>query len=62
MYRRMFVVALLLLAACGQKGPLYLPENETNVVQANPLLATEMTPLNTPLKIDVLPVAKINEA
>lgn len=41
------LAALLLLSACGQKGPLYLPENK----QAEPApkaAIKEATPVNAP--------------
>jgi predicted small lipoprotein YifL len=40
--------ALLLLSACGQKGPLYLPDAKGAVVTSAPAPATPAPPPATP--------------
>jgi predicted small lipoprotein YifL len=40
--------ALLLLSACGQKGPLYLPDSKGAVVTRGPATATPAPPPATP--------------
>lgn len=45
-----FLTSLLILTACGQKGPLYLPEDnpaETNEAQAQPSPATGEAQIET---------------
>lgn len=36
MYRHLLLVLALLLAACGQKGPLYLPDKGSAPVRVTP--------------------------
>ncbi|MBT9465742.1 lipoprotein [Hydrogenophaga sp.] len=41
------VISLLLLTACGQKGPLYLPTPAPAPASATPTQATPATPGST---------------
>lgn len=46
-------LTLLLLSACGQKGPLYLPEPASNVVvRPAPAAAPASAPTSTPAPDD----------
>jgi predicted small lipoprotein YifL len=53
--RACIVLAALSLAACGQKGPLYLPDSTQGEVITRPTQTPTQTPAETPAETPAAP-------